>query len=55
MISLLLVTLTCPDIKEIIAGVRQHESLPNNVREEIIIELLEVAPPGCKDLKTELS
>ena len=56
MIPLLLATsLTCPDIKELIYDVRQHDSLPENIRQEIIVELLLVAPPGCQDLETELS
>ena len=56
MIPILLATsLTCPDIKELIYDVRQQNNLPNNIRQEIIVELLLVAPPGCKDLQTELS
>jgi len=56
MIPLLLVTsLTCPNIKDLIHDVRQHETLPENIRQEIIVELLLVAPPGCRDLETELS
>ena len=55
MIPLLLATsFTCTDIKELVSDVRQHESLPDNIRQEIIVELLLVAPPGCKDLQTEL-
>ena len=56
MIPLLLVTsLSCSDIKELIYDVRQHESLSETIRQEIIVELLLVAPPGCNDLETELS
>ena len=56
MIPLLLATsFTCSDIKELIYDVRKHESLPENIRQEIIVELLLVAPPGCQDLETELS
>ena len=56
MIPLLLATsLTCPDIKELVSDVRRHESLPEIIRQEIIVELLLVAPPGCQDLETELS
>ena len=56
MIPLFLVTsLTCTDIKDLIYDVRQHKSLSEAIRQEIIVELLLVAPPGCKDLETELS
>ena len=55
MIPLLLATsFTCADIKELVYDVRRHENLSDNIRQEIIVELLLVAPPGCKDLQTEL-
>lgn len=52
---LLATTLSCVDIKDIISGVRQHENLSETIKQEIIIEMLLVAPPGCIDLETELS
>ena len=56
MIPLLLATsLTCPEIKDIISGVRRHENLSETIKQEIIVEMLLVAPPGCIDLETELS
>jgi len=56
MISVLLAaSLSCPDIKDIISGVRRHENLSDTIRQEIIVEMLLVAPPGCIDLETELS
>jgi hypothetical protein len=56
MIPLLLATtLSCVDVKDIISGVRQHENLSETIKQEIIVEMLLVAPPGCIDLETELS
>jgi len=52
---LLSLTLTCPDIKDLIYDVRQNGVISETIKQEIIVELLEVAPPGCKDLETELS
>ena len=51
---LLAVTLECSRVKEVISHVRANDSLPAAIKEEIIMELLEVAPPGCQDLNTEL-
>lgn len=56
MISLLLaISLTCPEVKDLISKVRSNDSIPDGIKSEIVTELLLVAPEGCLDLQTELS
>ena len=55
MITLLLVSsFTCSEIKGLISNVRAYSGLSETIKEEIVVEFLNIAPPGCKDLQTEL-
>ena len=46
--------MTCADAKDIIQRVRANEYLNPQIQEEIVVELLEYVPEGCRDLQTEL-
>ena len=46
--------MTCADAKDIIQRVRANDLLNPQIQEEIVVELLEYVPEGCRDLQTEL-